>query len=248
MSRNYPFYTKLWPRSIATPEQYEGGSALTINWEDQFETSKARAKIIAAWVDALPRLTQVKRLCIWARVNQVLFDAICLLPQLEELEIKWSSIQSLDAIGNLRALKALKIGSSTQIQSIAPLTQLSALEFLEIENFKLITDFSPLVQLRSLHDLSVTGDMWTKQKMASVQPFSEMTWLHYLFIDTSCLSSIRELAALTQLKELGMGGRLPYTEYAWLAAKLPNTQCDRFQPYNEVPGHSPCKPAAKIPW
>lgn len=122
-------------------------------------------------------------------------------------------------------------------------TELSSLETLEIENFKLITDFSPLIKLRSLRDLSVSGSMWSRQAISSLEPFAKMTWLTSLGLDTSSVKSIRQLSTLVNLKTLWVGGRLPYEEYAWLSTKLPNTRCRWFKPYIELsdPGDLPCR-------
>lgn len=232
-----------WPKSIVHPEQHGSGDTLNLAWDLGRVPDKDKKKVIAAWVKAIPSLTDVTRLRVWSQVTQPLFDAIGELPQLEVLQLKWSSIHQLDAIANLRALKALSMGSSTRVESIAPLATLPSLELLEIESFKSITDFSPLLKLRSLRGLSVTGSMWSQQAIASLDPFAQMTWLRSLCIDTSHVASIRPLDKLTNLESLGVGGRLPYEEYAWLAARLPNTECQWFQPYLDLSdsGHSPCK-------
>lgn len=243
MLPEYPFHTSHWPKSIIYPDQLDSGVTLSLDWDLGRVPETEKKTVIASWVKVLPSLTNITHLRVWSHVTQPLFDAICELSKLEVLQLKWSNVHHLDAIANLRALKALSIGSSTRIESIAPLTDLRSLELLEIENFKLITDFSPLVNLRSLRDLSVTGSMWSKQAVESLEPFAQMTWLSSLCVDTSNVKSIRALEALTTLESLGVGGRLPYDEYAWLSAKLPNTECQWFQPYLDLSesGYSPCK-------
>lgn len=156
------------------------------------------------------------------------------MPNLEGLEIKWSNLKNLDPIRNLQNLQYLFIGSSTKVESIEPLAALSELKVLDLENFKLISDFSPLLALPGLASLAVTGSMWSKQDVGALEPFGRMTWLRSLHIDTSHLDSIRLLANLKQLEVLGIGGRLPMEEYAWLSGKLPRTQCERFSPYADV--------------
>lgn len=247
MIPDYPFHPGYWPKSIIYPEQHDSGDALRLDWDLGRVPEDEKKKVISAWVKTLPSLSKLKRLCVWSHVTQPLFDAICEVPSLEALQLKWSTVRHLDAIRGLRALRLLSIGSSTRVESIMPLAGLPSLELLEIENFKLIMDFSPLLSIRSLRDLSVTGSMWSKQSVASLQPFAQMTWLKSLCVDTSNLTSIRELATLTNLESLGVGGRLPYTEYAWLAAKLPNTECQWFQPYLDLSdsGWSPCKTCGK---
>lgn len=243
MTTPYPFHGNRWPRSIIHPEQYDLGDTLHLDWDLGRVPDNEKKKVIAAWVKTLPSLSNVRQLRVWSRVTQPLFDAICELDGLEVLQLKLSNIGRLDAIRRLRSLRALSIGSSTRIESIAPLTELSPLEILEIENFKLITDFSPLLELRSLRDLSVSGGMWSRQAISSLAPFSRMTWLTSLCLDTSSVSSIRELATLAKLETLWIGGRLPYEEYAWLSTRLPNTECRWFKPYFNLSDHGclPCK-------
>ena len=176
-------------------------------------------------------------------MTQPLFDAACHIEGLEVLQIKWSNIAKLDAIRQLKKLQALRIGSSTRVESIEPLADLISLQLLEIENFKMITDFSPFIRLKNLESLVVTGSMWTRQNVGSLEPFAEMIWLKSLAVDTTHVKSIRPLARLTQLENLDMGGRLPFEDYAWLSAKLPKTECRWFSPYLELSesGYSPCK-------
>ncbi len=247
MISQYPFHPSHWPKPIIHPEQHDSGDSLYLDWDLGRVPEDEKKKVIAAWLKVLPTLANLRRLCVWSHVTQPLFDAICEVPSLEVLQLKWSNVRHLDAIRGLRALRKLSIGSSTRVESIIPLADLPSLDLLELENFKLITDFSPLLNIRSLRDLSVTGSMWSKQSVASLQPFAQMTWLESLCVDTSKLTSIRELSSLTNLQRLGVGGRLPYTDYAWLAAKLPNTECQWFQPYLDLSdsGYSPCKSCGK---
>jgi hypothetical protein len=244
MNGDYPFHVKQWPELVRAPEDLTGEpEALSISWDlgDVSEADKKR--ITKGWAQRLPTLSQLRRLRLWNHVTPAIFEAACQLRQLEVLQIKWSNVQDLSAIAGLKQLRALAIGSSTRVQSIEPLAQLPALALLEIENFKAITDFSPLTRLKALRSLSVTGSMWSRQAIESLEPFAQMTGLEELYLDTSGVSSLKPLSALTGLKELGLGGRLPMEEYAWLSSRLPQTQCRWFQPYFELAGtgYTACK-------
>ena len=229
-----PFHRHAWPDSIIHPTQYGRGERLRLCWDLGRVDGSEKKRAIKAWVAELPKTGLLQHLSLWSQVTQPLFDAACEARQLESLQIKWSNIQRLDAIANLKRLTALSIGSSTRVKSIEPLAELQGLRYLELENFKLITDFSALAKLPNLRVLAVTGSMWTRQTVASLEPFATMTRLESLAIDTSRVTTIRPLANLTNLKKLGVGGRLPFEEYAWLAAKLPNTECARFSPFLEL--------------
>ncbi len=238
----HPFHVNLWPASIIRVEDYVGSASVCLSWDGRVDDAEKK-RVIAAWVKALPTFRQITRLRVWSHVTQPLFDAICALTDLTELQLKWSNVRSLGNISQLTKLRCLSIGSSTKIESIDPLGTLANLEFLELENVKLIRDFAPLNRLLNLRDLAVTGSLWSRQDVGSLAVFARMTWLDALSVDTSQVGSIQELAALTRLKQLHVGGRLPFQEYAWLAAKLPATQCRWFRPYFELAdtGYSPCK-------
>ncbi|MBI1772458.1 MAG: hypothetical protein HYR68_08965 [Burkholderiales bacterium] len=232
-----------WPRSIIYPDAYDGGETLALHWDLGAVPDNEKKKVIQIWSAKLPELTNVRRLNLWTHVTQPVFDAACKMPALEHLQIKWSNLKSLRGIEQLQNLRRLNIGSSAKIESLDPLRKLSQLKVLDIENFKLISDFSPLLDLTTLESLSVTGSMWSRQNLGSIEPFTEMTWLKSLCIDTSHIASIKALASLKGLQYLGVGGRLPMEEYAWLSAKLPNTQCKWFFPYLNFSalGAGPCE-------
>jgi hypothetical protein len=230
----YPFHTSHWPRGIISPDEYDGGQRLQLSWDLGSVTGKEKKQIIKEWCAKLPTMTNLRWLSMWSHVTQPLFDAACQLKSLECLQIKWSNVHSLNAIRGTPALKYLRIGSSTKIESVEPLAALTQLRLLDLENFKLVTDFSPLLELKALEHLAVTGSMWTRQRLDSLEPFSNMTWLHSLSLDTSAVKSLRPLANLKHLKSLDTGGRLPLAEYAWLAAKLPLTQCRWFSPWIDL--------------
>ncbi|WP_266170536.1 leucine-rich repeat domain-containing protein [Dyella subtropica] len=229
-----PFHTSRWPRSIVNVADYDGGERLTLSWDLGRVSETEKKQAIRQWCLKLPELQHVRWLSLWTHVTQPLFDAACQIHDLECFNTKGSNVKSLRAIEHLRKLRYLSIGKSTKVESVEPLAALSDLKQLHIENFKSITDFSPLLALTGLESLSVTGSMWTRQKVASLEPFAHMTWLQTLTVDTSSVHSLRPLANLKNLKELGVGGRLPMQEYAWLAAKLPNTECRWFSAYFEL--------------
>jgi hypothetical protein len=228
--------------TIVRPSDYGGEEAISLSWDFGSVKDSEKKRLVKAWVAELPRLANLKRLRIWAPVTQPVFDAACELHQLEVLQIKWGSFHDLGAIAALQGLQALFIGSSTRVASIEPLVTLTSLKVLEIESLKRISDFTPLKSLKSLRSLAVTGSTWSRQAIECLEPFASMTWLTSLAIDTSKVSSLGPLGTLAGLRELALGGRLPYEEYAWLSARLPSTACRWFSPYYELAGtgHSAC--------
>lgn len=232
----HPFHVSHWPRSIIHPSDYDGSERMQLSWDLGAVSDSEKKQLIRQWSAILPQLPQLRWLSIWSHVTPPLFEAACQVEGLECLQIKWSNIRHLDAISGLGKLKYLQIGSSTKIESIEPLASLASLKRLEIENFKLISDFSPIAQLTGLESLAITGSMWSRQMVGSLEPLASMTWLKSLAVDTTHIESLRPLAKLKTLAYLGVGGRLPMAEYAWLSAKLPNTECQWFQPFLDLAG------------
>ena len=239
----HPFHAAHWPRAIVHPDEYDGGERLMLAWDLGPLSSAEKKAAITAWCARLPELKAVRWLSIWSRTPQPLFDAACRMSGLECLQIKLTTCTQFDAITALKALRYLSIGSSTQVTAIEPLGRLAALRLLELENFKLISDFSPLPALTALESLSVTGSIWSTQDVGALEPFGRMAWLRSLSVDTTNVASLRPLAGLANLARLGVGGKLPMVEYAWLAAQLPHTQCPWFQPWRDLAdsGISACK-------
>ena len=247
----YPFHVSQWPKSIASYGDYDGAERLQLSWDLGRVSEKEKKQVIKQWSETLPELENVRWLSLWSHVTSPLFEAACRMPNLECLRIKWSNVRDISAIGNLRHLKYLHFGSSTKIESIDPLGTLASLHLLEIENFKLIADFSSLTRLTSLESLAVTGSMWARQDIGALETFARMTWLQSLVLDTWKVKTLRPLANLQKLKFLDFGNRLPMTEYAWLSAMLPNTECRWFKPCLDLSGIgfskcTQCKQDAKV--
>ena len=232
----YPFHVSQWPNAIASCDDYDGSERLRLSWDLGRLSEKDKKLAIKRWSARLPELRNVRWISLWSHVTPPIFEAACRMPGLECMQIKWSNVPDLSAITNLRHLRYLYIGSSTKVESIEPLAALSSLQLLELENFKLVTDFSPLTRLPSLESLAVTGSMWARQDVGSLETFAQMTWLRSLALDTSRVNTLQPLASLQKLQFLDMGNRLPMTEYAWLSAMLPTTECRWFKPYLELAG------------
>lgn len=241
-----PFVNKKWrDKSLRLPEEYQGSNYVTLQW-DFGDNPKNKASIVKDWQLKLKNIN-LKGLNIWSYTNQPLFDAACSTHSMESLKIKWSGIKDLSEISKLQNLKHLSIGSSTQIESLAPLASLQNLEWLEVENLKKIQDFSPLLKLKKLKVLAVTGSMWTKAEVNSLEPFIKMKWLDALILDTNKVNDIKPLSQLKQLKFLSTDGRHPYQDFVYLMKAMPETDCPWFEPYIDLSdsGISSCKKCKK---
>jgi Leucine-rich repeat (LRR) protein len=158
-------------------------------------------KIITGWADVLPSLESVEMLWIAPKVNQLLLDAICSMPNLVGLHIKHSSITTIPptAFGKLRFLH---LGSSPGLTDVDGISSHHALEWLETENLKRVTNISPISQLTSLVGLAIDGSTWTTQRVDSLAPLANLTQLRFLSLINTRVTdaSLRPLHCLTRLE------------------------------------------------
>ena len=121
---------------------------------------RKKKRVLIEWIDFLRTNTRVFNAVHFnSCVPQALFDAVCCQENLEELRFKWGTYSDLSALGNLKNIKFLYIGSGAKVQDITMLKNLKTLVVLHVENFKKIQDYSVLVALNKLEQLIISGPM-----------------------------------------------------------------------------------------
>ena len=148
--------------------------------ESNIATPYQKRKIKDSWANDIRGNEIIRTLWLPFKVNQEMFDAVCTLPNLEGLWIKWSDIKSIKEIRKLKKLKFLRIGSSTQLNDISVLSAMNQLLWLELENLKEISDFSVIDNLVNLRGLAIEGSMWTTQRIDSLRCLKNLGNLAYL--------------------------------------------------------------------
>lgn len=155
---------------VTLPEDYTPRAKLNL-WITQTKLSDyQQKKNIDAWCEKLPQMAEVKSLWFPSKVSQKIFDAVCRMPNLETLWIKWSGIKDITRLPALKKLRHLHFGSSPEIENIEPLAAMTGLETLEIENFKKFSDFSVVAGLTQLQGLGINGSIWATQDIDTLEP------------------------------------------------------------------------------
>ena len=221
------------PASIQGPTQYTGGDRLAVDCTQTGLPAAEQRRLVQEWCEALPTLDKVRVLWLTSRVPQELFDAACRMPALESLWVKWSGLDSIEALQHAGRLRHLRLGSSPGVSDLAALERLPHLRWLELENLKRVTRLEPLARLRRLEGLAFTGAEGQRNTVESLRPLSglgNLTWLHLggLYVRDG---SLAPLAALRKLRWLGLGNFFETREFATLARALPATQCGWLAPF-----------------
>ncbi|MDH4203220.1 MAG: hypothetical protein OEV87_10040 [Phycisphaerae bacterium] len=189
------------PKKITSIEDYKPCSKLNLVITQLGLKSHQQKKLVQLWCEKLPQLNNLKYLWFNSRVNQIMFDSACRIPNLEGLYIKWSGIKDLSALQDSKHLTHLHIGSSSQIESIEVLGDLRNLIALDIEQLSKISDFGVLAKLTQLEGLGIDGSIWTPQAIDTLEPVGQLENLRY-FTATNTKIKTKSFAPLLKLKNL----------------------------------------------
>lgn len=192
---------------------------LGLGFYDEHNTLKE----INEWNKKLESLTNVEYLWTYHKLNQESFEIITNMKNLKGLNIKWSSIKSLETIENLNNIQHLNLGLSTSIADLSPLTRIKNLITLETENLKNVKDWKLVSELINLEGLGINGGMYEVLNLDSFDFLSKMIKLKYLFlINTSVKKkSLKPIERLVNLQSLRLSNRWKEEGFNDLRSKLP---------------------------
>lgn len=174
-------------------------------------------KLVLDWCKKLPTLNEVRYLWLPSRVNQKLFDSICEMQNLEGLWIKWSGVQSIERLNNLKNLKHLFIGSSSKIENIEVFKEMKNLRTLEMEHFKKISNFSVLANLTQLEGLGIDGSLCGTQSLDNIHFISSLKELKYLTLTNTKIKD-KSFNPILSLERFNCSWNYPESEFQKLKA------------------------------
>lgn len=178
-----------------------------------------RAKEVKKWNRKLIDLSNIEYLRTYHKVNQETFDIITQMKNLKGLSIKWSSVRSIESIGNLKKLENLNLGLSTNIESISPLKDLTQLKTFTSENLKKVADWDILKNSTALQALGINGGLSEFLKMESIEFLRKLENLIHLSLIKVHVKD-NSLKPIEQLKSL---------QCLWLSDKWSRDQMDELR-------------------
>src|SRR5688500_4551515 len=114
---------------------YDGGQSLVIECT-QLADQKLQRKLVSEWCEFLPKAARVTRLAFVSHTNQRMFDAACMVPDLEWLHVKWGSIKDISGIANQKNLTHLTFSSCPSASPAAMIGELKHLKYLCLNNVR----------------------------------------------------------------------------------------------------------------
>jgi hypothetical protein len=169
------------------------------------------------------------------QVDQNFLHEICDLYNLEYLEMETVTATDISILKKLPKLRYLKIYGLRNAKDISCLTKMENLRKLFLENIKHLSDLNFLDGNQKLKALGVEGSMYTKQKIASLEPISRVKSLEAVFLSSVQLTdkNLDYLALLPQLMFLYCARFAPKSSFESLRALMPNlicNWCDKYKP------------------
>ena len=166
-------------------------------------------------------------------VNEKNFAKVISMLDVEALYIYEARVSSIESIGNLSRLKHLKIDWATKFDDLTPLTRLTQVESLHLEHTTRVEDLDPIRHLKRLRSFGFEGGINVRATAKSLLPIAELEFLEDVILTNLKVleGGLRPLARCKSLKELIVSQQFGWRDYAYLAAKLPHVDCDKFKPW-----------------
>jgi len=176
-------------------------------------SEKVRKEIERKWIDILPELSNVKALSVRHRVKQDFFEAICQMPNIEQLYFWSSTVEDISSIEKLSNLRNLKLWAFTRLTDISPLLSLKKLVTLSIDNCFKVENYEIIGEMTSLLGLELSGDTFAPKNLMlkSLKPFTKLKNLKHLDLSSASIidKSYECLLEMDSLERLDLLSRMP---------------------------------------
>lgn len=124
---------------------------------------------------------------------------------------------------------AIILNWNTKSTALWNISKNKNLKTLSIEDFPKLEEIDQLSAAKQIDNLILGGGINNKLKIKTLQPLASLD-LKYLSLTNIKVAdgSLKALGELKNLKELEISNQFETKEYAWLATRLPNTKCEKF--------------------
>ncbi len=185
--------------------------------------------------DVLPHLPDLRTLWCFG-VNENKWRRISSCSGLQRLFVKGLKVRDFSRVYYLTALEVLSLEDCSLITELDSIKECHRLRGLGISNFKNVHSLKPLENMVELRHLAVTGGMWARMTIDSLEPLSSLTNLEWVDLGNTNVAdgSLKPLGEMNHLHYLNLPNFFPMEEYAWLSGRLPGARCTWFDPFIEI--------------
>jgi len=166
-------------------------------------------------------------------VNDSFLAEICNLKKLDSLVLANIEVEDLNVLMELPNLRYLRVEKLRACKGLDCLVQIPNIKKLWIGESKEITDFQFVKGAKSIRALGIVGAIWTKQKVESLEPISDMPNLEALFMPSVQLKdkNLNYVATNPKLKYFAVSRFAPKKSFEELKKIRPDLICQWFDQY-----------------
>jgi hypothetical protein len=203
--------------------------------EVSIDSADLRLVADATHWERLPELACLERLWCF-RINKARMAAIARSHSLKRLYLHGVRTP-IEALRDLKHLVVLSLASATRLASLGEIPAFECLEGLAVINAPKIGSLGPLRERSGLEALAVSGGIWSRMTVDTLEPLRGLTALRYLDLQNLRVldASLEPLEGLTGLRTLELPDFYPVEEFARLASRLKQTACAWFSPAVDLP-------------
>jgi hypothetical protein len=199
-------------------------------------SDKIRKENERKWIDNLPGLAKVKAISVRHRVKQDFFEAICQMPNIEQLIFWTSTVEDIASIKKLVKLKNLTIASFTRLVDISPLLSLKNLTVLSIDNCFKVKNYEIIGEITGLIGLELCGNTLAPKalKLNSLNPFTTLKNLKHLDLSSASIidKSYECVLEMESLERLDLLSKMPHETREKIKSNHKNLKAGFFVDYD----------------
>lgn len=172
--------------------------------------------------------------------NEKTFDALCTALSVKIAVFYEMRVPDLSGLQNISELEHLAIIWNSKMTGLEPLSHLNHLKNLALVNTPKVHDLQPISRLQDLRGFEFSGSptLSSKNIAKSLEPLAALPHLTEMQLTGLKIENggLRPVARCQALKTLSVSNTFDTEDYAFLAAKMPNTTCRHFSATVRVQG------------
>lgn len=153
------------------------------------------------------------------------------LVQPKYLNLYYLPTSNLSFLETLDVTETIILEWNTKATSLWDISKNTRLRNLKVIDFPKLNDISQISVAKQLDSFTLEGGINNGLSIQTLNPISVLTNLKYLRLANLKVfdDTLKYLSNLRNLEELSLSNQFETKEYAWLASRLPNVECDMFQ-------------------
>lgn len=189
-----------------------------------------------------PRVTYKAEEAFVVGTNDKNFGHVCVSLTAKTAYFYEMRVADLSPIKEITGIRKLALNWNNKLSDLEPLRVLTELEALALVNTPNANDLSPVAALKGLRAFEFSGSptLSSKNKAHTLGAIGTLEQLEELRLQNLTVKrdGLRPLARCKSIKRLVISNTFSTEDFAYLAAKLPNTECHYFSASVPIDGRA----------